>query len=550
MRSFTIPLSRTIYRLCRASYLSAATACSLLYSLLPPVAIGDITNIQASAGASTNSTVGFGSWAYQSDWSTPCGQSHTGLLQNFTFACTANSSVVYAWSPDFICAGTSSADASVLLKLQIITDKPSRQWLLTMTASAYGTANLQVDPLCWGYSNPTAKANANASVNFSVDTKSPLRVVTSKPTPGALSQEFVRAYTRFDFARYWNLPAVQIDLNRFSLGHASGGSSETESESVRIDVQELPFTRVFAVGVNWLPDANIRGDIDAQKISQAFKDYVTSYTHSDFSVVQLVSSNGSSYNRQVVDYNFSGFANSVQEGDTVVLYFSSHGNLLPSGLYNVRLGNTRDGGMPDSLFDLHKQDLESYLSRLPSTSRKILIFDTCHSGGFEFDLQNAAVLAAAPRTGTTFAHPADGTGIFTSVLINELKAKTFDLEDLATKISETSLGSLLGQWSWTKDDGEQASITPLHPVVNRSPYFDGDLVGPALICGTGCLGDLNCDGVVSDPDFSIFSVSYNVLDCSDITMPKGCLADLNRDQVVDDLDFALFIRAYDIVECS
>ncbi len=64
-----------------------------------------------------------------------------------------------------------------------------------------------------------------------------------------------------------------------------------------------------------------------------------------------------------------------------------------------------------------------------------------------------------------------------------------------------------------------------------------------------CASDLNCDGQVDDQDFSIFSVAYDILECSSPAMGSNCPADLDRDGAVDDADFGLFLMAYDRLLC-
>jgi len=64
-----------------------------------------------------------------------------------------------------------------------------------------------------------------------------------------------------------------------------------------------------------------------------------------------------------------------------------------------------------------------------------------------------------------------------------------------------------------------------------------------------CPGDLNSDGFVDDSDFVLFATAYDLLDCSDPSMPVGCPADLNDDGFVDDTDFVLFSTAYDAFLC-
>jgi hypothetical protein len=48
----------------------------------------------------------------------------------------------------------------------------------------------------------------------------------------------------------------------------------------------------------------------------------------------------------------------------------------------------------------------------------------------------------------------------------------------------------------------------------------------------------------------IFAASYNVLDCTDTSMPPGCPADLNTDGFVDDSDFVIFAGAYNELICA
>lgn len=64
-----------------------------------------------------------------------------------------------------------------------------------------------------------------------------------------------------------------------------------------------------------------------------------------------------------------------------------------------------------------------------------------------------------------------------------------------------------------------------------------------------CPADLNADSLVDDADFVVFAAAYNLLDCTDPTMPAGCPADLNNDSFVDDVDFVIFVAAYNELVC-
>jgi 3',5'-cyclic AMP phosphodiesterase CpdA len=64
-----------------------------------------------------------------------------------------------------------------------------------------------------------------------------------------------------------------------------------------------------------------------------------------------------------------------------------------------------------------------------------------------------------------------------------------------------------------------------------------------------CFGDLNADAQVDDADFVTFAISYDVLDCSDPSMPLSCQADFTGDGVVDDADFLVFVTSYEKLFC-
>ncbi|MGH7245111.1 MAG: hypothetical protein ACREJD_16980 [Phycisphaerales bacterium] len=95
------------------------------------------------------------------------------------------------------------------------------------------------------------------------------------------------------------------------------------------------------------------------------------------------------------------------------------------------------------------------------------------------------------------------------------------------------------QWGFTV-------VGPCVWITDIAPY------GSAVIStssGPACPGDLNNDQLVDDADFVIFAAAYNLLDCTDPTMPAGCPADLNGDGFVDDSDFVIFVGAYNALIC-
>lgn len=107
-------------------------------------------------------------------------------------------------------------------------------------------------------------------------------------------------------------------------------------------------------------------------------------------------------------------------------------------------------------------------------------------------------------------------------------------------------------------DGENANIPSARGAARWSygnaNATDGNTWGPmtirwAFTARAFCPWDLNNDGVVEDADFTIFLSAYNILDCTDGTMPMGCPSDFNYDRVVDDVDFTLFLGAYNVLLC-
>jgi hypothetical protein len=81
------------------------------------------------------------------------------------------------------------------------------------------------------------------------------------------------------------------------------------------------------------------------------------------------------------------------------------------------------------------------------------------------------------------------------------------------------------------------------------PGFGGRATLSLTIGSAPCPGDLNSDGQVDDSDFVLFASAYNLLDCSDPSMPAGCPSDLNADAAVDDSDFVAFAAAYNELVC-
>lgn len=74
-------------------------------------------------------------------------------------------------------------------------------------------------------------------------------------------------------------------------------------------------------------------------------------------------------------------------------------------------------------------------------------------------------------------------------------------------------------------------------------------IASVSLIGGPCPADLDGDRLVNDEDFARFASAYNILDCTDPTMPADCPADLNDDLFVDDADFTLFVVPYNELLC-
>lgn len=122
-------------------------------------------------------------------------------------------------------------------------------------------------------------------------------------------------------------------------------------------------------------------------------------------------------------------------------------------------------------------------------------------------------------------------------------------------------GTLSYQWQKNSADIPGANA-PTYTISSFPPADDGATYRVIVSNGTlpdaastsstlaFCRADLSCDSQVDDSDFVIFATAYDILDCSEPSMPAGCPADLNGDGMVDDDDFVIFVTAYNALLCS
>lgn len=138
------------------------------------------------------------------------------------------------------------------------------------------------------------------------------------------------------------------------------------------------------------------------------------------------------------------------------------------------------------------------------------------------------------------ATPANSTSVISTTLVPTLNI--------------AAGSSLTGQVAF---DSSQAAGTyeVVYTIATSDQNLPGAIARPSLtltVLGTilaSCPGDLNGDTFVDDSDFVIFAAAYELLDCTDPSMPAGCPSDLNADLFVDDSDFVMFAAAYEALIC-
>ncbi|MBY0112878.1 MAG: hypothetical protein K2Y21_08655 [Phycisphaerales bacterium] len=176
---------------------------------------------------------------------------------------------------------------------------------------------------------------------------------------------------------------------------------------------------------------------------------------------------------------------------------------------------------------------------------------------------NGTVLAGGSRTPTggveawvintpTCVEPAIANA---PAATNDFAGSTLDLA-----VRSGGFGPL--QYQWRKDNQPIPGANSAHLVlpsvsIQESGAYDVVVTGPCGVTTTTpaavtitCRGDFNFDTQVDDLDFVSFAGAYDILLCTDPSMPAACPADINRDGFVDDSDFVSFADAYDRLTCQ
>lgn len=133
--------------------------------------------------------------------------------------------------------------------------------------------------------------------------------------------------------------------------------------------------------------------------------------------------------RQDIQDDISELAGLLHQDSSVLVYFSGHGSVEFDGTTNI---------IPTDEIPIDPSDLLSWLDALPCRNR-ILILDTCYSGGFVTD---TGTLDTAPQNYGVYDDVTGGYALLTALgSYSELLAGAFQSYDPRTPMTVTAAGS-------------------------------------------------------------------------------------------------------------
>lgn len=251
----------------------------------------------------------------------------------------------------------------------------------------------------------------------------------------------------------------------------------------------LPGLDYFGVGVNWANvnppgSCSLRGDIGATELYYHLRSDLSSVCKPG-TVVTLDAAATSISNLNAIITQFYQFTNNVCPNDTVVFYVDCHAGDAGTDGIQISLASDYDN---NPVFD--GITIADMLDSLPTSTRKIVILDMCHSGGIAEELvdfvPNTAALAACAATQVAqfvcSAGSNDGISIFTSAIMTNLDNGIFDLHQIAANITADAFGvyeSDIGQNLNLEDTGS-AIFTGLQPQHWASSGFTGNLTNSVV----------------------------------------------------------------------
>jgi hypothetical protein len=287
-----------------------------------------------------------------------------------------------------------------------------------------------------------------------------------------------------------------INTGYFSYGNGNGiayytvyqnntGSSRTGTITIGdqvFTIRQLPIRQLsnlyyFGIGVDWFSTNCVRGDIDAISLKNHLQSNLPTFDYG--TVVPLSADDSGTVNANKIFTQWDQFKTMVGPNDTVIFYVSTHGGKieLPDGNTDAELQIS-----DDSTSDLTGEIIATLLKSLPSSTRKIVILDTCHAGAAApqlKDVSNISLLAASGPDDTADADPYDCTGLFTDKLIADLDKGIYDIRQIVNDMPG-AFTNYFGQYLVLKDSGS-AIFTGLKPQLYEKAGFKGDLLGPVTL---------------------------------------------------------------------
>jgi hypothetical protein len=325
------------------------------------------------------------------------------------------------------------------------------------------------EPIVTGQISCTCDSNAIAGASVQIGTYSGISGVDGSYSISNVPPEtytaIVSASNFFTLTNSVTIPlGVSVVTNNFAL----------------TPVSALDY---FGVGVNWsktttppyYPNGtNLLGNVDASNLDDALAVDVPTYGYGV--VVPLDATQSGTLNGNTIVSSFNQFATNVGTNDTVLFYFATHALQIADPNQDLGLD------ISDASMTFSGLNIAGLLKQLPSSTRKIVVVDSCEAGAIAGGLagvSNLSILAACSSTNNASSAP-DGSGVFTDALIDELDSGIFDLSKIISDINNDTLGtyaSLIGQDLYLRNTGS-ATFTGLQPQFYEGAGFTGSLLGP------------------------------------------------------------------------
>lgn len=217
-------------------------------------------------------------------------------------------------------------------------------------------------------------------------------------------------------------------LQAQATSFAGGAFSSFATTGFTFEIGPPSPPRLFALAVGEYDGDGVNGYLDAQKVFNILQGNPNFASPSLGNTTAALPVNlTDTYAKDRIALTLSGMA--IRPQDTLVFYFSGHGNDAGSGHQSLDLGGQ----------DLWDYELAALIQSNPNllAARKLFILDSCHSGGFApelLSLNNSALLAAASEAGLAYSNEL-GRGIYTEDILLPYLYPGQSFGDLMTQTS-------------------------------------------------------------------------------------------------------------------